>query len=321
MQAAAPLIFRRGPSLGTRFAGYALIALVLLVADARLRYLEQVRAAAAFVLYPLETVARMPAVLGARAADFFVTQAALYRENESLRKERLLATEEVQRLRALERENAQLRRLIGAAPSVARSRTLAEILFETRDAYSRRVAIDRGGAQGVKLGQPVIDHAGVIGQVTRVFAFTAEVSLITDKSQSIPVQDVRSGLRSVTFGTGRDAVVELGFIPINADIQIGDQLVTSGIDGLYPPGLPVAVIENIERNAAFSYARVTCRPLGGVSSWNRVVVLGDGPALPDNTLGGARLVAPPVASPAPEAASAVAPGVAPPPASPGGVTR
>lgn len=293
MQAAAPLIFRRGPSLGTRFAVYALVALVLLVADARFRYLEQLRGVAAIVLYPLETVARLPAVLGARAADFFVTQAALYRDNETLKKERLLATEELQRLRATERENAQLRRLIAAAPAVPRSRTIAEILFETRDAYSRRVMIDRGGAQGLRVGQPVIDHAGVIGQVTRVFAFTSEVSLITDKQQSVPVQDVRSGLRSVTFGIGRDAVVELGFIPVNADIQIGDQLVTSGIDGLYPPGLPVAVVENIERNAAYSYARVTCRPLGGVSSWNRVVVLGDGPALPDNTLGAATTPATP----------------------------
>jgi rod shape-determining protein MreC len=298
MQAAAPRIFRRGPSLGSRFAGYSLIALALLVADARFRYLEQLRAAAAVVLYPLEAVARTPAVLGARAADFFVTQAALYRENEALRRERLLATEELQRLRALERENTQLRRLMAAAPAVARSRMLAEILYETRDAYSRKVVIDRGGAQGIAVGQPVIDHAGVIGQVTRVFAFTSEVSLITDKAQSVPVQDTRSGLRSVTFGTGRDAAIELGFIPVNADLQIGDQLVTSGIDGLYPPGLPVAVVENIERNAAYSYARVTCRPLGGVSSWNRVVVLGDGPALPGNTLAAPASARPSATAPA-----------------------
>jgi rod shape-determining protein MreC len=125
----------------------------------------------------------------------------------------------------------------------------------------------------VQAGQPVIDGAGIVGQVTRVYPWLAEVTLVTDKGHLVPVLNTRNGLRGVLGGTGSDGALELKFVPLNADYEIGDQLVTSGIDGVYPPGLPVAQIVNVERNAAFLFARIVCKPLAGVASHKQVLVV------------------------------------------------
>lgn len=293
MQATPQPIFKRGPSLAVRLAFFTMLSMVLLVTDARFRYLEGIRNVASVVLFPLQQAASFPGLLLSRTGEFFVTQAALYRENEQLKRDTLLNAPRLQRLTALEAENAQLLRLMNAKPAPERKSTIAEILYESRDAFTRKVVIDRGSNHDVRVGQAVIDPVGVIGQVTRVFPFVSEVSLVTDKTQSVPVQNARSGLRSVTFGLGHDGALELRFIPVNADIQTGDVLVTSGIDGTYPAGLPVATVANIERNAAFAFARITCTPSAGVSSFNRVVVLSDGPPLPENPLKNEPVVAKP----------------------------
>jgi rod shape-determining protein MreC len=284
MPATPQPIFKRGPSPLARLAMFAVVSVVLMVADARFRYLEAVRATVSVALFPLQRIATLPGEVVARVGDFFVTQSALYNENAALKRQSLENATELARLRTLEEENAQLRRLVGVEPAEGRRTTVAEILYETRDAFTRRVVIDRGTIHGVKVGQGVIDHQGVIGQVTRAFPLASEVSLVTDKSQSVPVQAARSGLRSVTFGLGHDGAMELRFIPVNADLQSGDLLVTSGIDGTYPPGLPVARVTSIERNAAFAFARILCTPVAGVSSYTRVMVLSDPPDRPDNPL-------------------------------------
>ena len=284
MPATPTPIFKRGPSLHVRLAIFALLSLILLVSDARFRYLEGIRTTFSVALYPLQRAAGLPGVLLTRAGEFFVTQSALYRENESLKHEALLGASHTLRLEALEAENAQLRRMIDSRLAPDRTPQLSTILYESRDAFTRKVIIDRGSAHDLRPGLAVIDHLGVLGQVTRVLPFVSEVSLVTDKSQSVPVQDVRSGLRAVTFGLGHDGGLELRFIPVNADIQNGDTLVTSGIDGTFPPGLPVAIVSNIERNAAFPFARITCKPVAGVSSFTQVSVLSAAPDLPENPL-------------------------------------
>jgi rod shape-determining protein MreC len=146
-----------------------------------------------------------------------------------------------------------------------------------RDPFTRRVLINRGIQSGVHAGFAVVDRTGVVGQVTRVFPWASEVTLITDKEHAVPIQVLRSGLRGVTFGIGYDGRLELRFMPVNADIQNGDVLVTSGIDGTYPAGLPVAVVSNIERNTAYAFARITCTPAAGVSSYGQVVVVSRDP--------------------------------------------
>jgi rod shape-determining protein MreC len=174
---------------------------------------------------------------------------------------------------ALAAENAHLRDLLAARQRFPESTLFAEVLYAGRDLFTRKIVIDKGQQHGVKAGQPVIDQIGVVGQVTRIYPWLSEVTLITDKEQAVPIQNLRNGLRAVLGGTGSDGQLELKFIPLNADFQNGDQLVTSGIDGVYPPGLPVAEVSNVERNAAYRFATITCKPLAGVTSHSQVLVL------------------------------------------------
>jgi rod shape-determining protein MreC len=179
----------------------------------------------------------------------------------------------VQRYEAAQAEAGQLRRLIGAAERLPVKSMPAEILYNGRDPYSRKVVIDKGSQSGVRAGSPVVDEAGVIGQVTRAHALAAEVTLLTDKDQAIPVQVVRNGLRAVAFGAGASGMLELRFMASNAEIQNGDRLVTSGIDGTYPPGIPVGTVARIERDAAYAFARIVCQPAAGVERGRYVLVI------------------------------------------------
>jgi rod shape-determining protein MreC len=163
---------------------------------------------------------------------------------------------------------------------------VAEILYAARDPFTRRVIVDRGGQAGVEAGQPVIDELGVLGQVTRAYPLTSEVTLLTDKDQAIPVEVQRSGLRAVLAGAGAGAM-ELRFLATNADVQPGDILVTSGLDGVYLPGLPVARVAKIDRDNSFSFARIACEPIAGVERHGQVLILGRRtmPPLPEELAG------------------------------------
>jgi rod shape-determining protein MreC len=214
------------------------------------------------------------------AAEFFTTQVALKRENDELKTRRLQDANELLILEALRAENKQLRRLLDARERLSVDSTLAEILYQGRDPFSRKVVIDKGGHQGIQAGQAVIDDIGVIGQVTRVHPLLSEVTLITDKEQRTPVQVVRNGLRAVIFGGGDRGTLDLSYMAANADVQADDVLVTSGIDGTYPAGLPVAKVSRIERDAAYSFARITCIPTAGTDQHRQVLVLSQEAGLP-----------------------------------------
>jgi rod shape-determining protein MreC len=236
----------------------------------------------ATVVYPMQRLGSMPGELSRRIGEFFVTQSRLQRENDQLRHQELRNSASLQVLKSLESENHHLRELLAMRERIARDFIPAEILYGHRDPFTRRVVVDRGIHHGVQAGWAVVDENGVVGQVTRVFPWLSEVTLITDKEQAVPIQAVRSGLRGVTFGIGYDGTLELRFMPVNADIQNGDLLVTSGIDGTYPPGLPVAVVSNVERNAAYAFARITCTPAAGVNSATQVLVVAANEKLPEN---------------------------------------
>lgn len=273
MEYSAPQLFNRGPAPAVRLLLCVLLSLALLIADARFKYLHYLRQAVAVVVYPLQRLAGAPGVLLARIGDYFVTQASLRNENTRLNEQTLRNAAALQQFQALQAENAQLRKLLSARERFPESTIAAEILYGGRDPFTRRIIIDKGGQNGVRAGYPVIDPIGVVGQVTRIYPWLSEVTLITDKGHSVPVQNVRNGLRAVASGMGQDGVIELKFIPLNADFQQGDQLVTSGIDGIYPPGLPVAVVSHVERNASFLFAKITCTPSAGVSSHGHLLVL------------------------------------------------
>jgi rod shape-determining protein MreC len=268
-----PPFFSRGPAPLVRLGFFVSLAVLLMVLDARFRYAESIREALALLAYPLQRVALAPGDLFGGAADFFTTQVALKRENDQLKAKDLLAASDLLTLDALRAENAQMRRLFDARERTPRRSTLAEILYQGRDPFSRKVIIDKGSQQGVEPGQAVIDDIGVIGQVTRVHPFLAEVTLLTDKEQRTPVEVVRNGLRAVLYGGGDRGTLDLSYTASNADVQADDLLVTSGIDGTYPPGLPVARVSKIERDAAYSFAKITCVPAAGTDQNRQVLVL------------------------------------------------
>ncbi|NEX63866.1 rod shape-determining protein MreC, partial [Noviherbaspirillum galbum] len=273
MEYSPPPLFKQGASARAKVVFFSLIALILLVADSRLRSLGIVRQVAGTVLYPLQVAAMLPRDAATMAGDYFTSLSTLERENKALKQDKVLNAQTLQQVHQLAAENDQLRKLLAANERVPMKSVLSEILYDARDAYTRKVVVDRGSRQGVSPGQPVIDDVGVVGQVTRVFPFTAEVTLLTDKDQAIPVQVVRSGLRSIAYGQGHSGSLDLRFMPTNADIKSGDTLVTSGIDGVYPPGLAVAKVTHVETKSSDAFARITCQPIAGIDRNRQLLIL------------------------------------------------
>lgn len=280
MEYSPPPFFKTGPTPLARLLIFAAASLAFLVADVRFNYLETLRKVAAVAVYPLQRIAAAPAGITRRIGDFFTTHGSLREDGARLRQENFENAAALLQLKALQAENEQLRELLAARKRLDIELASAEVLYAARDPFSRKVVIDRGSQQGVRPGQPVVDNRGLVGQVTRAYPWLAEVTLVTDKGQFVPVQNVRNGLRAVVSGTGSDGALELRFIPLNADFQIGDNLVTSGIDGVYPPGLPVAQVASIERSADQIFARITGTPLGGVANHTQLLVVSGSRELP-----------------------------------------
>jgi rod shape-determining protein MreC len=281
MEYTPPPFFKRGPSLLGRLSFFALLSLILMYADARFHYVEQMRTAIGVVLYPLQRIVDVPGEVASQIGSFFVSQSYLQRENEQLARENFLNAGMLQTQQELIAENRHLRELLDMKARAGPTSVAAEIIYFGRDPFSRKVIVDKGSSHKVEEGAAVIDDTGLIGQVSRAFPWTAEIALITDREQVVPVQLVKNGLRAAVFGTGYDGALDLRFMPVNADIEIGDMLVTSGIDGVYPAGLPVAVVSNIERNAAYPFAHITCTPAAGVNRHRQVLVLSRLAPLPE----------------------------------------
>ena len=274
-----PPFFHRGPSPLARLAFFGLLSLALLFADTRYRYLESIRQVAATALYPVQRAVLLPWEALSWVGSYFSSQRTLAGENAALRERLLAEAPVVQGSALLEQENARLRALISVEQRFHGAAIAAEVLFSGRDPFTQKLFVDKGEAAGVRPGQAVIDELGVVGQVTRVFPYLSEVTLVTDKDHAVPVKVERSGVRSVMYGAGTGHMPELRFLSPNAEIQAGDRLVTSGIDGTYPAGLAVAEVASVERETGQMFARVTCRPLAGVERSPLVLILGQAAAL------------------------------------------
>ena len=268
-----PPFFKVGPAPLVRLTFFVLLSFLLLILDARFRYLEVLRQSVATALHPVQNLAGAPTWLIGRVGEFFVSQSALQSENADLKRRELIDAKTLMQMEQMQAENAHLRELLGARERLPVNALVAEILYSARDPFSRKVVIDKGRDHGVKPGQIAIDHIGVIGQITRVHPLMSEVTLITDKEQSIPVQVVRNGLRAIAYGGSDGVTLDLRFMPANADVKNGDALVTSGIDGVYLPGLPVATVAMVERNAAYAFARISCVPTAGIDRHVQILIL------------------------------------------------
>ena len=267
-----PPFFKRGPAPLARLSFYATLALALIFIDSRFQTLELLRQGLSLLTHPIQQVAHAPAEVFQNAANYFSSVTRLQEENTRLKRAQLDGTESLLRTKQLEAENERLRKLLDVKNRQKANGRVAQILYAARDPFSRRVVADKGQQDKIVAGQPVVDDLGLVGQVTRVFPFVSEITLITDKDQAVPVQIVRNGLRSVVFGLG-NGQLELRFMPANADVQNGDLLVTSGLDGIFLPGLPVAKVIHIERDTSYSFARIYCVPVAGVENYGEVMVL------------------------------------------------
>lgn len=276
---APPPFFKRGPAPLALLTFYIAVSLAIFVVDLRFKSLDLLRQSVALVIDPVQRAAQTPGSLVDYAAAYLQGLQALQSENDALKHAQLNTAPNLQRLLQLEAENERLRKLLAVKEREKANGQVAQILYTARDPFSRKVIVDKGQQSGIVAGQPAIDETGIVGQVTRVFPFSAEITLITDKHQAVPVQIVRSGERSVVFGLG-NGQLELRYMPANADVKVGDILVTSGLDGVYLPGFPVAKVVNIERDSAYSFARIFCVPVAGVENFGEVMVLDPRQPLP-----------------------------------------
>ncbi|MFO1328777.1 MAG: rod shape-determining protein MreC [Rubrivivax sp.] len=271
-----PPFFRQGPSALTKLAFFSALALFLMVADGRFEIVKPLRAGLAVALLPVQRVLAVPVDLARQAADYV---GGLDRALQAARAADARLAEQAERAARLDQlraENQRLRGLLELRPVLTSRSVGADVMYEAADPFSRKLFIDRGQTQGVLLGAPVINDAGVLGQVTRLYPLTAEVTLLTDKDAAIPVLNARTQQRSVAFGGAQlpgGGAMELRFMSGNADVQAGDALVTSGLDGIYPPGLAVARVASVERKADSGFARILLEPSARADAVRHVLVL------------------------------------------------
>lgn len=276
LERSAPPFFEQGPSALSRLAVYSALAIFLMVADTRFQITGPLRLAVATALYPIQWLMLQPVELASHGAGYFQSLKSAQEELDAARQRMALMGQRANQAEQLELENGRLRQLLSLRDRMQTPAQAAEVIYDTADPFTRRVVIDRGQMGGVEPGSPVMDEVGVLGQVTRVFPMVSEVTLLVDRDQAIPVLNIRTGARGVAYGdpvAGPGGGMELRFMPANADVREGDVLTTSGVDGLYPPGLPVARVLRVERRADSAFARVYCAPLAQVQGARHVVVL------------------------------------------------
>jgi rod shape-determining protein MreC len=277
--------FNRGPSPIARLIFFAILSVFLLFIDARYRHLESIRNILALPIQPLQRLATniytQPGLWWDELSTYIDSQGNLARENTELRQQHTAYAAQLLQLQVLQTENVQLRKLLDVAQHADFPMQMAEIVYVERDIFKRKVFIDKGSQKEVAPGQVVMDETGIIGQITRVYPWMSEVTLITDKDHAVPIQVLRTGLRAVVFGSGDISSLSLRYMPISSDLQVGDVLVTSGIDGTYPPGLPVAKVTQIERDPAYPFARILCAPLAGVDQQRQLMIISGLHKLPE----------------------------------------
>jgi rod shape-determining protein MreC len=272
---APPPFFRQGPSALTKLILCSALALFLMVADSRFTLAQQLRAVVATALYYPQQALLIPVQMLTGGGDYFMGLKTALANEEAARRQLASQAERASRVEQLVIENARLRGLLDLRPNLSVRSQAAQVLYEAADPYSHKVVIDRGAIGGILIASPVINETGVLGQVTRVYPLSSEVTLLTDKDAAIPVLNTRSQARSAAFGSAGVAGsgMEMRFMAGNADVQVGDLLTTSGVDGVYPPGLPVAKVASVDRKVDSGFARIVLTPAAQPDGVRHVLVL------------------------------------------------
>ena len=258
-----PPFFRVGFAPLTKLIFFSALSLLPVFGDKQLQFTKPLRAGLSTLILPIQWLVLQPGEVLSVIGTYFQSLNQAQKNLQAAELKMLQQSLRSQQVEQLQIENQNLRQLMGLQSSMVVASQAAEVLFDVPDPYNQRIVIDRGQLKNVALGSPVIDAGGVVGQVTRVYPLTSEVTLLTDKDQSIPVLNSRTGARNITSGDVLAGLpmIELKFVPASADVKEGDLLTTSGIDGVYPAGLQVARISHIERRVDISCARIHASPL------------------------------------------------------------
>lgn len=266
----------RVPSNLTRLVLFVTLSLLLMVLDRQGQHLEKIRAGLAILAYPIQAVAALPAHIGTSVSGLFTDEQTLKKNNKALRNERMMLLAKLQQFEALKEENNRLRRMLGSAVRVADRALAADLLEVSLEPFTRRIVIARGAKDGVKIGQPIIDSHGIMGQVTQVTATNSRATLITDPGHAIPVLVNRSGLRAIVFGTGGQDSLKVPYLTASADIREGDLLVSSGMGGTFPPGYPVARVTKIVNDPNEAFLTITAKPSARLNHSKQVLLIWPG---------------------------------------------
>lgn len=269
-----PPFFKQGTSALTKLVLFSAISLALMFADMRYNIVQPARWVLSLIVYPVQWVALRPQVLWDQIDDAFVGKQEALQTAETARAQLLAQAVRSTQVEQLALENQHLRELLQLRERLNTTAMAAEVLYEAADPFTRKMILDKGANSGVQTSSPVMDERGILGQVTRVHPLVSEITLVTDREHSIPVLNTRTGARGVAFGeSGGAPLLELRYMATNADIEVDDILTTSGVDGVYPPGIPVAKVVKIERRADSVFARILCESLARVQGARHVMVL------------------------------------------------
>jgi len=269
-----PPFFRVGFAPLTKLIFFSLLSILLMVADKKIQFTQPIRAVLSTAILPIQWVVLQPGRALSSVGEYFQSLDQAQSDLAAAKIKALQHTIRAQQVEQLQVENQSLRQLLDLQTQAIKKSQIAEVLFDVADPYNQRIVIDKGSLKEVALGSPVVDVGGVVGQVTRVFPLTSEVTLLTDHDQSIPVLNSRTGARNVAYGDVLNGLpkIELRFVPASADVKEGDLLTTSGIDGVYPAGLQVARISHIERRVDISFARIHATPLAEMKGRHVLVI-------------------------------------------------
>ncbi len=294
-----PPFFRQGFSAISKLAVFSALSLFLMVADVRLNITAPLRSALATVIYPLQWLVVQPVHLVQGAGRYITTVYTAQTELQAIQKTLLDQSAKANQVDPLLHENARLRALLDLRERSSSQALAAEVLYDAADPFSRKVVISRGQMHGVEAGMAVIDESGVLGQVTRTYPLVSEVKLVTDRDLAIPVLNLRTGERYLAYGqsgTGQSSM-ELRFTPNSADLKVGDELNTSGVDGVYPPGMAVGKVRMVNQRTNSAFANIVVDPVANTQGAMQVLVLTQlGEPLPPSPLATPKVSPPSAAS-------------------------
>lgn len=272
-------LFLRGPSLTVRFFALAILSVSLMALDHRESHIDALRNTLTVALHPLRVAVDLPFRFTDWVAESFAERKQLLAENRRLRQQHLQTQARLQQFAALQRENERLRELMESSARVADRVLVSEIMAVDLDPLRHRIVLNKGTMHGTYQGQPLLDADGVVGQITNASPLSSEAVLISDASHAVPVEVNRNGLRTIAVGTGDHSQLSLPFLPNNADIRTGDLLITSGLGGSFPPGYPVATVNQVTRDPGSPFAVVQARPAAALNRNREVMLIWSSPTV------------------------------------------